>query len=96
MHNDVQIFDHPPYYQNIDEFIETNLVEVDMTNLSEVDRINAAVDLAWRYGGIDGTDHQKWLVDQMLRKMLRDDEYEEFVRRYESYGEYKWDIGIAP
>lgn len=94
-------FDHPPYYQSIDEFIEDQLLKVEkiettLRDARDDQRINDAVDLAWKYGGIDGDHHQKWLVDQMLRKMLTEKEYAEFVHDYEESGEYKWQTGIAP
>jgi hypothetical protein len=79
-----------------DEYIEEQIVEVNSVDWSADDRINSAVDLAWRYGGIDGDHHQKWLVDQMLRQILTPDEYNKFVAKYESNGDYKWERGIAP
>jgi len=91
-----EMYDHPPYHQTIDEYIEEQIVEVNSVDWSADDRINSAVDLAWRYGGIDGDHHQKWLVDQMLRQILTPDEYNKFVAKYESNGDYKWERGIAP
>jgi hypothetical protein len=35
----------------------------------ESSRIKNALELAMRYGGIDGDHHQKWLVDQMVRAL---------------------------
>lgn len=94
--------DYPPCHQSIDDFIKSQIMIVDEIDQAVCDpksdeqRINNAVDLAWRYGGIDGDHHQKWLVDQMLRKMLTEKEYTEFVHDYEESGEYKWQTGIAP
>lgn len=56
--------------------------------------IDKAVDIAWRYGQIDGDHHQKWVTDQMVRALLGSD-YEKFVEDYEE-DDYEWDIGIAP
>jgi ribA/ribD-fused uncharacterized protein len=95
--------DYPPCQQTIEDFIDHQLAvmtvdnsEPTVRNPNDDERINKAVDLAWRYGGIDGDHHQKWLVDQMLRKMLTEKEYAEFVHDYEESGEYKWQTGIAP
>ena len=62
-------------------------------------RIEDALALAYRYGGIDGDHHQKWLVDQMVRA-LTGDGYEAWVAKANE-GEdgpntYDWDVGIPP
>lgn len=57
--------------------------------------IDKAVDIAWKYGQIDGDHHQKWVTDQMVRALLGS-AYENFVKDYEEDGDYEWDIGIAP
>lgn len=33
------------------------------------DRIKKAIDLAVRYGGIDGDHHKVWVIDQMVRAL---------------------------
>lgn len=59
--------------------------------------IEKALDIAWEYGQIDGDHHAKWVLDQMVRVLLKDEkEYENWVRKYENNGEYEWSIGIAP
>ena len=63
------------------------------------EKIQAAIDLAIRYGGIDGAHHKMWTIDQMLR-ILAGDGYDELIREANS-GEdgpntYEWDTGIAP
>lgn len=62
-------------------------------------RIQAAIDLAVRYGGIDGDHHKAWVIDQMVR-VLAGDRYRKIVREARS-GEdgpetYDWNEGIAP
>jgi len=62
-------------------------------------RVTEAIDLAVRYGGIDGGHHKMWVIDQMVR-VLAGDGYEELVREAKE-GEdgpdtYDWDEGIAP
>lgn len=63
------------------------------------DRITMALDLALRFGGIEGDHHRAWVIDQMVRALL-EDEYDEWVRVAKA-GEdgpetYSWDEGIAP
>lgn len=65
------------------------------------ERIEAALDLAWQYGQIDGSHHRVWVIDQMVRALCgSDEEYNEWVDEYEKPFEngdyYEWDIGIAP
>ena len=63
------------------------------------ERINAALDVIYRYGGIDGGHHKQWVLDQVVR-ILTGFAYEAWIRQYEDGDEgpetYKWDTGIAP
>lgn len=62
------------------------------------ERIEKALEIAFRYAQIDGAHHKAWVIDQMVRA-LTDDEYEAWVKEYkedESGEEYDWDCGIAP
>lgn len=96
--------DYPPCHMTIDDFVnralEIMIVDNNNTpdshNALDDERINKAVDLAWRYGNIEGDHHQKWVIDQMLRHLLTENEYARFIHDYEESGEYKWDLGIAP
>lgn len=59
-----------------------------------------ALDIAMRYGGIDGGHHKQWVIDQMVRALTTPKEYEEFVTTAKA-GEdgpdtYEYDEGIAP
>jgi hypothetical protein len=61
--------------------------------------IQSAIDFIFQYGGIDGSHHKQWTLDQVLR-ILTDNNYENLVKEYMS-GEdgkftYDWDEGIAP
>lgn len=62
-------------------------------------RIEAAIDLAVQYGGIDGDHHKAWVIDQMVM-MLAGDDYERIVREAcageDGPNTYNWDHGIAP
>jgi hypothetical protein len=67
--------------------------------MNDAQKIEAALDLAFRFGGIDGGHHKMWVIDQMVR-ILAGDAYEERVQ-IECAGEdgpetYIWDTGIAP
>ena len=61
--------------------------------------VPAALEVALRFGGIDGDHHKSWVIDQMVRA-LTGDGYEAFVADAEA-GEdgpdtYPWDEGIPP
>lgn len=65
------------------------------------ERIEMALEIAWRYGQIDGAHHKAWVIDQMVRALCENEErYKNWVEAYEAplkYGEYyEWDVGIAP
>lgn len=62
------------------------------------ERIKNALKYAWSYGQIDGSHHKMWVIDQMARALL-EEEYEEWVKSYETPdGDdyWEWDTGIAP
>lgn len=63
--------------------------------------IKKALDFAWRYGQIYGSQHKMWVIDQMVRALCGNyEEYSKWVKKYEtpySANEiYEWDCGIAP
>lgn len=62
-------------------------------------RIEAAIDVAVKYGGTDGDHHKAWVIDQMVRRLAYD-QYEAIVAEAKS-GEdgpdtYAWNEGIVP
>ena len=64
-------------------------------------RIEAALELAWKYGQIDGSHHKMWVIDQMVRALCgKEEEYEKWVGEYteplEDGDRDEWDCGIAP
>jgi hypothetical protein len=63
------------------------------------ERVSRALDIARRYGGIDGAHHKAWVIDQMVQT-LTGDGYSEWVsdaKQGEDGPEtYEWDEGIAP
>ena len=72
------------------------------------DRINNALDMITRYGGIAGDHHKSWVLDQVVRILTGTKEgYEAWIKQYEGervydieeekeITEYAWDSGIAP
>lgn len=68
--------------------------------MTQSERINAALDIAFRYGQTDGAHHRLWVIDQMVRA-LTGVSYDEWVAGYEVGGpydgeRYAWETGIAP
>lgn len=72
---------------------------IEQAVLKSTERIDKAVDLAFRYGGIEGDHHRAWTIDQMLRILLGD-RYQEAVREScageDGPNTYEHDVGIAP
>lgn len=69
----------------------------------EKQKLEAAVELIGQYGCVDGSHHKQWVLDQVLRVLLPENQYDEWVLMYEQ--EYpdgpddmydEWDVGIAP
>lgn len=63
------------------------------------DRVEDAIALVVRYGGMDGEHHKDWVIDQIVRT-LEPDRYPLIVASA-CMGEdgpetYEWKIGIAP
>lgn len=63
------------------------------------ERIDEAIALAVKYGGIDGAHHKDWVIDQVIR-VLAKDKYNEVVKNAcngsDGQHTYSWDCGIAP
>lgn len=77
------------------EILNAELDEAD----TAITPIEAALDLAMRYGGINGEHHKTWVIDQMVRALTGTD-YANWVQE-SKVGEdgpntYTWDEGIAP
>jgi len=65
----------------------------------EQQRIDRAIELAFRFGGTDELHHLQWVVDQMVRE-LAGSRYDQIVAEAKA-GEdgentYAWHVGIAP
>ncbi len=62
-------------------------------------KIEKALDVIRRYGGIDGAHHKAWVLDQAVRA-LTGDKYEEWVKDAcdgeDGPNTYDWDVGIPP
>lgn len=63
------------------------------------ERIVKALEIALRYGGIDGDYHKAWVIDQMVRALCGDG-YAAWVVDAKAGADgphtYAWDEGIAP
>ena len=72
-----------------------------MSSLSKqlYDQIDQAIEIAVKYGSIDGDHHKAWVIDQMVR-ILAGDNYEQIVKDAcdGKYGPdtYNWEVGIPP
>ena len=64
-----------------------------------MNRVQLAVELAVRYGGIDGSHHKMWVIDQMVR-ILAGKDYEDVARRAcdgeDGPNTYSWSVGVVP
>ena len=64
-----------------------------------VERINNAIGLAVKYGGIDGDSHKAWVINEMV-KALAVEEYDRIVAEScngeDGPNTYDWDTGISP
>lgn len=67
--------------------------------MSDQEKIQNAIEMAVKYGGIDGAHHKDWVIDQMVR-ILAGDNYEQVVKEAcdgeDGPNTYDWDTGIAP
>ena len=68
-------------------------------NCGEQSPVDKALDIAIRYGGIDGEHHKDWVIDQIVRA-LTGDRYEQVIAEAKA-GEdgpntYDWEEGIPP
>lgn len=52
-----------------------------MTHSEYRARVEAALEIADQYGGIDGTHHKMWVIDQMVRALVGD-HYRRWVERH--------------
>jgi len=63
------------------------------------EKVEEALALGVRYGGIDGAHHKDWVIDQMIR-ILAGDAYAKIVADAcdgeDGPNTYDWNEGIAP
>ena len=61
-------------------------------------KIANCIDHIEQYGGIDGSHHKQWLLNELIKILV--DDYDGWVASYEDGedgpGTYEWDTGIAP
>ena len=63
------------------------------------EKIEKAIELAVRYGQIDGAHHRVWVIDQIVR-VLAGNDYARVIREAKAGADgantYSWDEGIPP
>jgi hypothetical protein len=68
-------------------------------NMNAEERIEKAIELAVRFGGIDGDHHKAWVIDQMVRTLAGAD-YSRVVAEAcageDGPATYTWKTGIPP
>ena len=67
--------------------------------MTDKEKIEKAIKIAWQYDQYDGSHHKMWVIDQMVRVLLGETEYKNFIDAYQTPdGEdyYTWDMGVAP
>lgn len=67
------------------------------------ERVNKALEIAWRFSQIGGEHHKTWAIDQMVRALCGSEEvYKQWVAEYtkplsgDVLDYYEWNTGIAP
>jgi len=63
--------------------------------MQEHSRINKALGILIRFGGISESHHQAWVIDQTMRALMGDDGYARWVQDCGADG-YDVDVGVAP
>lgn len=66
---------------------------------TDIERIQASILLIVKYGGVDGSHHKNWVLDQTVR-ILAGKQYNKIVKEAKA-GEdgpdtYEWDEGTPP
>ena len=63
------------------------------------EEVEKALEIIQEYGGIEGSHHNAWVIDQIARTLLGD-KYSEWVADMcageDGPNTYDWDEGIAP
>lgn len=68
------------------------------------EKINKALEIAWRFSQIDGAHHKAWTIDQIVRALCGNEEtyrlwIGEYTKPFLNHGEldyYSWDEGVTP
>ena len=67
--------------------------------MTQTEKIKEAINLAIKYGGIDGDHHKAWVIDQIVR-ILAGNNYEKIVKDAcageDGPNTYEWNEGIPP
>ena len=96
-----QVVENQQYYiiQKQMEKYEEHIKRLRKENEEKDKQIKRALDLIFEYGQIDGGHHKAWVIDQIVRILIKD-KYDEWVKNYiydeETGDTYTWDKGIVP
>lgn len=63
--------------------------------MTDEEKINKTIDLIIHYGGIEGDHHKAWVLDQILRILMNEQDYLNLIKELEENG-YWYDEGIPP
>ena len=47
--------------------------------MTDKEKIEKAIKIAWQYAQYDGSHHKMWVIDQMVRVLLGETEYKNFI-----------------
>lgn len=82
-----------------DKVVPENTEVVHESEADLLSRVQAALKMITRYGGVDGGHHKQWLLDYVVR-LLTGDGYEAWVKDFcageEGPKTYEWNEGVAP
>lgn len=62
-----------------------------MSGQQRQEKIDDAITLIYDYGAYEGEHHKQWVLDQVIRLLMDEDQYDTFRMLNED-----WDEGIAP
>lgn len=52
--------------------------------MTDKEKIEKAIKIAWQYAQYDGSHHKMWVIDQMVRVLLGETEYKNFIDAYQT------------
>jgi hypothetical protein len=62
---------------------------------NDKNKVEEAIKILITDGNVDGSHHKTWVIDQVLRVLMGEIPYQEWVSELRNSG-FDWDEGIAP